>query len=159
MSMQISFCLLEAGLVRSKDSVNVALKNLIGFCVATLLFWPLDPRSCSGPRRPAGSARRNSSPGPPWSTAGAENSPGAIAIEPFSEVGPIGAEYTRDLVSGVFYWCKRASGFRCCAVVDGTGHGVPGAHRPLWWVRPDDGGEELLGGTPRPHPISPVNSI
>ncbi len=39
MSMQIGFCLLEAGLVRSKNSVNVALKNLIDFCVATLLFW------------------------------------------------------------------------------------------------------------------------
>ncbi len=39
MSMQIGFCMLEAGLVRSKNSVNVAIKNLIDFCVATVLFW------------------------------------------------------------------------------------------------------------------------
>ncbi len=39
MSMQVGFCMLEAGLVRSKNSINVAIKNLIDFCVAALLFW------------------------------------------------------------------------------------------------------------------------
>jgi Amt family ammonium transporter len=39
MSMQIGFCMLESGLVRSKNTINVALKNLLDFCVAGLLFW------------------------------------------------------------------------------------------------------------------------
>jgi len=37
--MQAGFCLLETGLVRAKNSINVATKNLIDFCIATLLFW------------------------------------------------------------------------------------------------------------------------
>ncbi|MBI1348089.1 ammonium transporter [bacterium] len=37
--MQAGFCLLETGLVRAKNSINVATKNLVDFCVATLLFW------------------------------------------------------------------------------------------------------------------------
>lgn len=37
--MQAGFCLLETGLVRDKNSINVATKNLIDFCIATLLFW------------------------------------------------------------------------------------------------------------------------
>ena len=39
MSMQVGFCMLEAGLVRSKNTINVALKNLMDFCVATVIFW------------------------------------------------------------------------------------------------------------------------
>lgn len=38
-TMQAGFCLLEAGLVRAKNSVNVAIKNLMDFCVSSLLFW------------------------------------------------------------------------------------------------------------------------
>jgi ammonium transporter len=37
--MQGGFCLLESGLVRSKNSINVAAKNLFGFCLACLIFW------------------------------------------------------------------------------------------------------------------------
>lgn len=37
--MQAGFCCLESGLVRSKNSINVAIKNLIDFCVAGMLFW------------------------------------------------------------------------------------------------------------------------
>jgi len=39
--MQGGFCLFEAGLVRSKNSINVAYKNLSDFCVAALVFWLL----------------------------------------------------------------------------------------------------------------------
>lgn len=37
--MQAGFCCLEAGSVRSKNSINVALKNVIDFLVATLCFY------------------------------------------------------------------------------------------------------------------------
>ena len=37
--MQAGFCCLETGLVRAKNSINVAIKNLVDFCVAGLLFW------------------------------------------------------------------------------------------------------------------------
>ena len=37
--MQGGFLCLEAGLVRSKNSINVALKNLIDICITGLLFW------------------------------------------------------------------------------------------------------------------------
>lgn len=39
MSMQTGFCMLEAGLVRSKNTINVAIKNLLDFCIAGILFW------------------------------------------------------------------------------------------------------------------------
>ncbi len=37
--MQAGFCCLEAGSVRSKNSINVALKNVIDFLVATMCFY------------------------------------------------------------------------------------------------------------------------
>jgi Amt family ammonium transporter len=37
--MQAGFLCLEAGLVRSKNSINVALKNLIDICITGMLFW------------------------------------------------------------------------------------------------------------------------
>ena len=37
--MQAGFCCLEAGAVRSKNSVNVALKNVVDFLVATMCFY------------------------------------------------------------------------------------------------------------------------
>ena len=39
MTMQIGFCMLEAGLVRQKNSINVAFKNLMDFVIASLVFW------------------------------------------------------------------------------------------------------------------------
>lgn len=39
MTMQIGFCMLEAGLVRQKNSINVAFKNLMDFVVAGIVFW------------------------------------------------------------------------------------------------------------------------
>lgn len=39
MTMQIGFCMLEAGLVRQKNSINVAFKNLMDFIVAGLVYW------------------------------------------------------------------------------------------------------------------------
>ena len=38
-AMQVGFCCLESGFVRAKNSVNVAMKNLVDFMVAGLLFW------------------------------------------------------------------------------------------------------------------------
>jgi len=39
MTMQIGFCMLETGLVRSKNSINVAFKNVMDFVVAAMTFW------------------------------------------------------------------------------------------------------------------------
>ncbi|MEZ6047242.1 MAG: ammonium transporter [Planctomycetaceae bacterium] len=38
-AMQAGFFCLEAGLSRSKNSINVAMKNIMDMCVATCLFW------------------------------------------------------------------------------------------------------------------------
>ena len=37
--MQAGFCCLEAGSARSKNSINVALKNVVDFLVATICFY------------------------------------------------------------------------------------------------------------------------
>jgi len=37
--MQGGFLCLESGLTRSKNSINVAIKNLIDFGIAVLLYW------------------------------------------------------------------------------------------------------------------------
>jgi ammonium transporter, Amt family len=37
--MQAGFCCLESGMVRSKNSVNVAMKNFADFCIASITFW------------------------------------------------------------------------------------------------------------------------
>lgn len=37
-TMQAGFCSLESGLVRAKNSINVAIKNLVDFCIACFLF-------------------------------------------------------------------------------------------------------------------------
>ena len=39
MFMQGGFCLLESGLSRAKNSINVAIKNLIDLCVASGIYW------------------------------------------------------------------------------------------------------------------------
>ena len=39
MVMQGGFCFLESGLVRAKNSINVAIKNLIDFCISASFFW------------------------------------------------------------------------------------------------------------------------
>jgi Amt family ammonium transporter len=41
MLMQGGFCLLESGLVRAKNSINVAIKNLVDFCVCGAIFWSI----------------------------------------------------------------------------------------------------------------------
>lgn len=41
MTMQVGFCLLESGLVRAKNSINVAIKNLADFCVSAAVYWLL----------------------------------------------------------------------------------------------------------------------
>ena len=37
--MQAGFCGLESGFVRARNTINVAAKNLIDFCLAGVLFW------------------------------------------------------------------------------------------------------------------------
>lgn len=37
--MQAGFCCLECGSVRAKNSINVAIKNLVDFCLSGLVFW------------------------------------------------------------------------------------------------------------------------
>ena len=57
--MQAGFTALESGLVRSKNSINVAIKNFANFLVAASLFWLFgfglmfgsDEGGWSGPRR------------------------------------------------------------------------------------------------------------
>lgn len=39
MWMQAGFCLVEAGLTRAKNAVNICMKNLLDFCFGTLTFW------------------------------------------------------------------------------------------------------------------------
>ena len=39
--MQIGFCMLETGLVRSKNSINVAFKNVMDFVVASMTYWAI----------------------------------------------------------------------------------------------------------------------
>ena len=39
MLMQGGFCFLESGMARAKNSINVAIKNLVDFCAASLVFW------------------------------------------------------------------------------------------------------------------------
>ncbi len=37
--MQAGFCCLESGLVRSKNSIDVAVKNFADLCVSSAIFW------------------------------------------------------------------------------------------------------------------------
>lgn len=39
--MQAGFCFLEAGSVRSKNSINVSVKNFCDFCLTSILFWAI----------------------------------------------------------------------------------------------------------------------
>lgn len=39
--MQVGFLCLETGFTRSKNNVNVAVKNLTDFCVSSLVFWAI----------------------------------------------------------------------------------------------------------------------
>ena len=53
-TMQIGFCMLEAGLVRQKNSINVAYKNLMDFVVAGLVFWAVGFGLMYGAGHPSG---------------------------------------------------------------------------------------------------------
>ena len=37
--MQAGFACLETGLVRAKNSINVAIKNVVDFCIASIIYW------------------------------------------------------------------------------------------------------------------------
>ena len=49
MLMQAGFTCLETGLVRSKNSINVAIKNLVDFCTSSLGFWMIGFALMFGP--------------------------------------------------------------------------------------------------------------
>lgn len=46
--MQAGFCALESGFVRARNTINVAAKNLIDFCLAGVLFWAIGFRLMFG---------------------------------------------------------------------------------------------------------------
>ncbi len=56
--MQPGFAMLESGLTRSKNSINVAIKNLTDLGVSMLVFWAggfctdVRPVDCRTDRRP-----------------------------------------------------------------------------------------------------------
>jgi len=52
--MQIGFCMLETGLVRQKNSINVAFKNLMDFVVSGLVFWVVGFGLMYGAGHPSG---------------------------------------------------------------------------------------------------------
>ena len=37
--MQAGFALVEAGFTRSKNTTNILFKNLMDFCIGTIVFW------------------------------------------------------------------------------------------------------------------------
>src|SRR5512147_1735135 len=39
--MQAGFALVEAGFTRSKNTTNILFKNLMDFCIGTIVFWLL----------------------------------------------------------------------------------------------------------------------
>ncbi len=39
MWMQAGFCLVETGLTRAKNAVNICMKNMLDYCFGTLTFW------------------------------------------------------------------------------------------------------------------------
>lgn len=47
-TMQAGFCCLESGLVRTKNSINVAIKNLVDFCISSAIFWAIGFRLMFG---------------------------------------------------------------------------------------------------------------
>lgn len=49
MLMQVGFCCLESGFCRAKNSINVAIKNLLDFCLASLMFWAIGFSIMFGP--------------------------------------------------------------------------------------------------------------
>ncbi len=49
--MQAGFLLLESGLTRRKNSINIAIKNLADFCLAAMVFWTLGFALMFGPSR------------------------------------------------------------------------------------------------------------
>ncbi|MEO6597847.1 MAG: hypothetical protein ABIP94_24135 [Planctomycetota bacterium] len=61
-TMQAGFCCLESGLVRNKNSINVAAKNIVDFCVASVCFWligsTLVRSQLANSAAPCGSSRR-----------------------------------------------------------------------------------------------------
>ncbi|MEC9346853.1 MAG: ammonium transporter [Pseudomonadota bacterium] len=62
--MQGGFCALEAGFVRARNTINVAAKNVVDFCITGALFWAFGFLLMFGPTDPAVSGDNNG-----WATA------------------------------------------------------------------------------------------
>lgn len=39
--MQAGFCMLEAGLTRAKSAGNIVMKNIVDFCIGSVVFWAI----------------------------------------------------------------------------------------------------------------------
>jgi Amt family ammonium transporter len=70
--MQTGFTCLETGLVLAKISINVAIKNVVDFCIASIVFWLF-----GFPIMLGASA---------WGLFGTDNVLCTIAVKPYTEV-------------------------------------------------------------------------
>ncbi|MDR1257174.1 MAG: ammonium transporter, partial [Spirochaetaceae bacterium] len=39
--MQAGFALVETGLTRAKNAVNIVMKNLLDFCIGAIVYWAI----------------------------------------------------------------------------------------------------------------------
>ena len=70
--MQAGFTCLETGLVRAKNSINVAIKNVVDFCISAIIFWLFGFALMFGASA--------------WGLFGTDNVLCTIAVKPYTEV-------------------------------------------------------------------------
>ena len=69
--MQAGFALLEAGMSRAKNALNVVMKNYMDVCFGSLIFWRWVTASCLAPTAVAGLAPTTFSSTAPTAAPGA----------------------------------------------------------------------------------------